>query len=983
MHTHPWTVGDQIAGFQITAIESLAEYHGTGYTFVHIETGMEVFQLVNDDRERFFSYIFKTLPSNDSGVAHILEHCVLAGSERYPVRDPFMSLLKGSVNTFMNAMTYPDKTLYPAASPLKADFDNLFAVYTDAVFAPLLREETFWQEGVRLVCDGQECRYEGVVFNEMLGDSSDHDSIVGRGSIRSLFPDTAYSFNSGGDPEEIIKLDYQQFVSFHSQFYHPSNAKLFLYGDLEVGEKLAFLDEHYLMHKGSLNVQSTVGVSERWDRERAVTYTGPTENGGGRSNNSVVWVWATEAVTDSLSVITLSTLVDILLGNPAAPLYKAILESGIGDDISPESGMSADYYQMPMTIGFKGIDVERAQEAGAFIIDTLKRIVKDGLDEKLVASSVKRARFRLLEIPGGAPNGLRILGRSMRGWIFGKGPTATIGASEALMQLEAALKANPRHYEDWIQTHLVENPHRCLVTVKGDEEHHSRQLEAIARHTQRVVDDLGKKGVREVMAQNERFELFEASADSEEALATIPRLTIEDLPVEVKENEHTLHWCGARPLYVRSGVCNTISYVNVAISVEDLSADELRLLPLYIRLVQMSGIGTRSYVEVATDLKDSCGDFSIFLEMGSTLEGKEAQYIMCRTKLLLDDAPRALTLIAQILRESNVDDLGSIKQVLTTVRGEFRDSVSYSAHGFASLAAASKLSSLQKEGEELSGLSQWLFLESLGEQDLDQLAQKMVQLQKKLDSRHRLVLHLYADEENHEPMRVLLEELVASFSAADSTTAGRRERGFEDGEQIHALTLYRLPSTVSYQAYALRTAARGSEEQAAQALLAQMMSGNELWERIRGRGGAYGVSATVDVMEELFLFSTYRDPRIVASFEDFEAVLASYSEGKIDQAALTSALIAMVGGELRPLSPNQHSLLAFRRLLYAISDEYRRSRREQLLAITAEAIAHAALALLNGSRLVESRVVIAGSQLLLAEQAKDPALGQEAIVLPL
>ncbi|HOE84192.1 MAG TPA: insulinase family protein [Sphaerochaeta sp.] len=983
MDEHQWSVGDQIAGFQITAIENLEEYQGVGYTFSHIETGMEVFQLVNDDRERFFSYIFKTLPSNNSGVAHILEHCVLAGSERYPVRDPFMSLLKGSVNTFMNAMTYPDKTLYPAASPLKADFDNLFNVYTDAVFAPLLREETFWQEGVRLVCTEEGCRYEGVVFNEMLGDGSDHDSIVGRNSVRFLYSDSAYSFDSGGDPEEIIKLDYQQFVSFYSQFYHPSNAKLFLYGDLEVGEKLAFLEEHYLLHRGSLNINATVTESRAWDRERTATFTSPTENGEGKASNSVVWAWATEPVTDSLEVVTLSTLVDILLGNPAAPLYKAILESGIGEDISPESGMSTDYYQMPMIIGFKGIDADRSEEAGAFILDTLKKIVKDGLDRKLVTSSLKRARFRLLEIPGGAPNGLRILGRAMRGWIYDLGPTATIGSAKPLARLEAAVRKNRRYFEDWIETHLLENPHRCLVTVKGDETYHDRQLEVIAKYTQRVTDDLGKKGVREVMAQNERFDRFEEDGDDEASLATIPRLLIEDLPVEVKENTHQERLCATRPLFVRTGFCNTISYVNIAMNTEDLESDELLLLPFYLRLVQMSGVGNRSYVEVATALKDCTGDFALFLEMGSTLSGDAAQNLICRIKVLPSDAKKALALTADILRTSAVDDLGAVQQVLTTLRGEYRDSVTYSAHGFASLAAAAQLQPLQYEGELLSGLSQWLYLEGIERDDLDGLAARMKALQQKLDNRERLTLHLLCDEENQDSMAALLETFVSSFGHGEPIEAKKRVYEQFNGDEIHALSIYRLPSSVSYQAYALRTSERGSDLQAAQALLAQMMSGNELWERIRGQGGAYGVNTTVDVMEELFLFSTYRDPRIVASFDDFKEVLASYAAGKVDTKALESALIAMVGSELRPLSPSQQSLLSFRRLLYHISDEYREKRREQLLAIDSEAIRSAASALIEGAATVESRVVITGSQLLEKERAKDPALEREAIRLPL
>ena len=982
MQTHTWEVGDEFAGFKVLSIETLDEYQGVGYHFEHIETGMEVFQLVNDDRERFFSYIFKTLPSNDSGVAHILEHCVLSGSERFPVRDPFMGLLKGSVNTFMNAMTYPDKTLYPAASPLKADFDNLFSVYTDAVFSPLLREETFWREGVRMVCDDEGCHYEGVVFNEMLGDGSDHDSIVGRSSVRSLYPDTAYSFNSGGDPEQIIKLDYQQFVSFHSQFYHPSNAKLFIYGDLEVGEKLAYLDEHYLRTRGSLNVNSTVGEAQRWKAERAVSFTSPTEDEGANAN-SVVWAWATERVTDSLAVITLSTLVDILLGNPAAPLYKAILESEIGEDISPESGMRAEFMQMAMLIGFKGIALERAEEGGQFILDTLAQIAKDGIDRDLIASSLKRSRFRLLEIPGGAPNGLRLLNRSLRGWVYGDGPTATIGAAEPLAALERELEENPRYFEEWIINNLLENPHRCLVTVKGDPEHHARQLDAIARHAQSVAETLGKKGIKEIIAQNERFAIFDESGDSAQALASIPRLTIEDLPVEVKENHHQEVLCAGQPLYIRSRHCNTIRYVNIAINVEDLNTDELMLLPFYIRLVQMSGIGERSYVEIATKTKDLLGDFGLFLEMGSTFEDTRIQAILCRTKVLAEDAEAAFDLVSQILTQTNVDDPLSIKQVLSTLRGEYRDSVSYAAHSFASLSAASRLSEVQHEGELLAGLSQWLFLEAKGSDDIPHLAKQMKDLQKKLNNRSRLTLHLLSDEGDEVAMKPILEGFVTAF--ADGKKVQRAQRSYPQlaPDSVHALSLYRLPSSVSYQAYAIRAAKRGTPLQAAQALLAQVMSGNELWELIRGKGGAYGVGATVDVMEQVFLFSTYRDPRIGGSFTDLVTTLEGYAAGNIDPAAVKSALISMVGTEMRPLSPSQESLLAFRRLLYKITDAYRARRREQLLATDEQMIGIAAQALLTSAQNADSRTVIAGSQLLEKEREKSGFADTEVVALPL
>ncbi len=980
METHRWKVDDEIAGFRILSVEALAEYQGTGYHFKHIETGMEVFQLVNDDRERFFSYLFKTLPNNDCGVAHILEHCVLSGSERYPVRDPFMGLLKGSVNTFMNAMTYPDKTLYPAASPLLKDFDNLFSVYSDAVFSPLLKEETFWREGVRLVCDEAGCHYEGVVFNEMLGDGSNHDSIVGRNAMRALYPDTEYSFNSGGDPKAIVNLDYQQFVSFYNQYYHPSNAKLFLYGDLEVGAKLAYLDEHYLATRGSLNINSSVHPAESWKAQRSVHFSSPTEEEGA-SANSVVVAWATEPVTDSLAVVTLSSIVDILLGNPAAPLYKAILESGIGEDISPESGMRPEFAQMGMLVGFKGIEASRAEEAEAFLLDTLKKIVEEGIDQALIASSLKRSRFRLLEIPGGMPNGLRVLNRLMRGWVHGVGPTATIGAREPLAALEGAIAKNPRYLEEWIKTNLIENPHRLLVSVTGSETHHDELLEAIAKHADQAAEKLGKKGLKEIVEQNERFDRFESESENEELLATIPRLAVEDLPSEIRDNEHRKMQAGACDLYVRNRFCNGIGYLNVAIDISDLAADEFMLLPFYLRVVQMTGIGERPYTQVATETKDLLGDFGLFLETGTSLEGQVLQTVMCRAKMLNGDAEAALLLIGELLTQTNVTDEKAIAQVLSTLRGEYRDSVTYGAHTFATLAATSRLSAVQYEAEQLAGLSQWLFLESKSKDDVPAIAAVMARLQDKLNDATRLTLHLLCDSEAEATLVPLVTEFASRFTAERMPSGEQRPPVVLPAES--SLQIYRLPSSVSYQAYALQAAERGSALQAAQSVLALMMGTNHLWELIRGKGGAYGVGSTVDVMEEFFYFSTYRDPRIVGSFADFKETLARYSAGPIDSKALESALISIIGGDLRPLSPSQESILSFRRLLYRISDAHRARRRAQLLAVDAQAIQAAASALIAKSEAIDSRVIIAGSQLLEKEEKKDAVLGKKAVKLPL
>ena len=985
MSEREWAVGDEFSGFVLTEVSPLEEYKATGYLFRHIATEMEVYQVVNDDKELFFSYVFRTLPNNDAGIAHILEHCCLAGSKKYPVRDPFMTLLKGSTNTFMNAMTYPDRTMYPAASPLKKDFDNLFSVYTDAVFAPLLREETFQQEGVRMICDGDTCHFEGVVYNEMLGGGADHDTIVGRNSVRSLFPDTPYSFNSGGDPKHIIQLNYQQFLAFYSMFYHPSNCKLFIYGDMAVGEKLKMLDSEYLRSYAKLNVDSLPPLSEAWNVPRKTTFTSPVEEGEeqGSQNDSVVLSWATCEASDPLSLVTLSTLVDILLGNPGAPLYKALLDSKLGKDISPESGMSSDFREMPFTVGFKGIDGERAEEAQDLILSSLEAIVAKGLDADIIASSMKRSRFKQQEIPGGFPNGFRALIRSLKGWLVDHSPSKTIGLSAPLQALEDALLENPRYFEQWIQKHLLDNPHRCLVTVKADSEHEKRETAAIEKYAQSQAQALGKKGLKALAQQNEKFLQFELAGDTQEDKDKVPYLKLEDLPSTIEPNTYEELKIAGRPLYLKKMFCNKIAYADFAFHLEDLTERELLLLPLYIRLLQMTGIGEMEYPKVANKLKSLTGDTNLYVEMGSSHEGPDRMMMVCRTRTLAEDFSEALTFLHTLLTEANVGDIERLQAALANLKGDYTDSITFSAHSFASLAASSIFSSVQYEGEQLAGLDQWFFLENLHDEQLFLVAGEFKALQEKLNNRSRLILNLGCDDELAPTLVPEYEKFLRLFDEKEPTEP--LLRSYEKVSQgiTHAVELYRLPSTVSYTAYVLRSSKRGTDEQAAQVLLGQIITGNELWEKIRAQGGAYGVTAHADVMEELFFFSSYRDPRIAGTLADFIKTLDIYTTKAIEEKDIENALITTVGNDLRPLSPAQSSILSFRRILYNITDEFRMMRRNQLLGMTSEHLNEGAKALLANAEAEDSFVAIAGMQLLETEKAKNPALDRPSRRLPL
>lgn len=1000
--------GDEVHGFVLESIDVLDDYHGYGYFYRHRITGMEAYHVANKDPENFFAFIFKTPPVDDCGTPHIIEHCLLAGSKRYPVRDPFMSLLKGSVNTFMNAMTYPDHTVYPAASPLEKDFKNLFAVYADAVFNPLLREETFWQEGIRITSDGEgKLKFDGVVFNEMLGELSDHDSIVGRQSIRSLYPDTPYFFESGGDPAHIISLDYRQFAGYYASHYHPSNCKLFLYGDQDASEQLRLLDDIYLADISRMNSMGPTALAKPWTKPKTVQATSPAESSESSRNDASVTVsWATSVVEDPLEVLTLTVLTDILLGNPGAPLYKAIIDSQLAKDISQVSGMDTSFRQMPFTVGFKGIDPENADKALDVVMETLRELVAKGINRTLVLNALKRQEFLLQELTADSPIGLRAMNRAVRGWLQGLHPHVTIGVSAALGKLKLLVteslpredelfakggkSAGPEGYfERWITMHLLENPHRCLLVVKPDNGF-NRQLESqISRRLEQVSQRLGEEGMVRLRAQNERFLAFEEGEDTPEALATIPRLEKDDLPGSIRVlGQQSVDSQGV-PLYLQTMETNGIIYTDGMLSVGDLGTEEQLLLPLLVRMLHMTGVGDLPYEEVAVRIRERTGGLYFFLESSSMVGSAEASLsaIAFRLKCLERDHEAALDLLSDILASANLSDPERLRAVVNDLVSDYESNVTSAGHMYASQRAAARFSPVLTQNEMWNGIGQWLHLTSLDlgdEKTLDSLGKALEALRERIMERQRLLIHLCAGTQALDQARAEVETFIGTF--ADKRTPTWNVPGLAGVSEISAsepLEIFRIPSSVSFSAMVCRAAEPHDPLQAHQSVLAHILTTNHLWAQVRGLGGAYGVSAHIDMLERLCTFSSYRDPRIGGTLRDFKAVLEQVARNGVPRDLVDQAIISLVGREIRPFYPKDAAMIAFRRALYGITDTFRADRRSWILATTEQDVAAAAQSLLDSLGQESGTVVISGQELLERESAANGQLRVGSVKLPL
>ncbi|WP_422481022.1 insulinase family protein [Pleomorphochaeta sp. DL1XJH-081] len=992
--------GDEIHGFVLESIDVLDDYHGYGYFFRHRMSGMEVYHVANDDTENLFAFIFKTPPVNDCGTPHIIEHCILAGSKRYPVRDPFMSLLKGSANTFMNAMTYPDYTVYPAASPLKKDFENLFSVYADAVFNPLLREETFWQEGIRIdATEDGSLNFGGVVFNEMLGELSDHDSIVGRQSIRSLFPDTPYFYESGGDPQDIIKLDYRQFVGYYASHYHPSNCRLFLYGNQDIDERLSFLDEQYLADISSMNASGPTSLAKPWTKPKTVVTTSPADGDSVLQEDATVAIsWSTSVVEDPLEVLTLSVLTDILLGNPGAPLYKAIIDSQLAKDISQVSGMDTSFRQLPFTVGFKGIDPDKAQQAQQLVLDTLKAIVDEGIPKSLVLNAIKRQEFLLQEPNGDIPMGLRAMNRAVRGWLQGQKPHVTISVAPSLEKLkelvgatsspEGTLFSSDGYFEQWIEKHLLDNPHRCLLVVKPDANHKKRLEAAIEQRLDEVKEKLGKDGMEILRQQSERFSRFEEQRDTPEDLATIPKLLKEDLPETIRNLPQQLVQASTVPLYLQSMETNGIVYLDGMFSVGDLDEEEQLLLPLFTRLLHMSGVDDLSYDQVAVKLRQSTGGLHLFLENSSMAQSTKTTRsgLAFRLKCLQRDQESAFSILSDILQRANVDDPERIGAVLNDLISDYESNVSSSGQMYASQRASANFSSILKQNEMWNGLDQWLHLVGIERNHgevVKAIGISLKALQRRVVDRGRLALHLCASPDDLHESEISVQRFVESFPESQTVVMPVMEIHDTQEDFGQSLEVFRIPSSVSFSALVCRAADPFSPIQSHQAVLAHILTTNHLWEQVRGVGGAYGVSAHIDMLERLCVFSSYRDPRVDGTLQDFRSVLERIAQDGVDQELVDLAIISIISRELRPLYPKQASMIAFRRALYGITDAFRAERRAWTLETTVDDVKVAAAELLRSMDQKTSAVVIAGQEILEREAAMSERMRVEAIKLPL
>jgi Zn-dependent M16 (insulinase) family peptidase len=959
-------------GFELLAELDLAELNARGIWVRHIKSGAQVFHVLNDDTENLFGFAFATAPEDSTGVAHVLEHSALCGSENYPLKDAFLVLAQGSLQTYLNAWTFPDKTVYPASSTNEQDYFNLMAVYGDAVFRPLLSEWTFMQEGHRLVLappgdpsSPEKLRITGVVYNEMKGAYSSMDEFAGRWSMRAALPDTPYAFDSGGDPEKIPDLTLEGLRDFHRRKYSPANCRIFLAGNIPTEQQLRFLADKFLDSLPGGEAAPPIPRAEPWTEPRTIVIPCPA---GPEQKPTVILSWLLGDGADPGETMAFSALTEILLGHDGSPLTRLLVESGLGEDLAPASGLETELRETVFAAGLRGVDLggkgDIAQKIEKLIRGELQRLASGGIPKETVEAALLALEFSNREIRrAGGPYSLVWMRRSLRSWLHGGKPWDSLLFGAPFVELKRSLAEDSRYFEKLIQRCLLDNPHRALITIDprpGFQEERDAALAAELARKEAALSGGERQGL---IAKAAELEKIQSQKDSPEALATIPHLSRQDLVPAIETVPRDLLDARGIPVLGHEIFTNGISYGDFFIPLDILDSGDYPWLPLFSHAIAALGLPGLDYGEVSGLLAKTVGAFYAGLHTGSALRGSSVtaalptgtldlagrDWLHFRLKALDEKMPEALDLARRLMMEADFSDRRRIRDLVLEMKNDEDADLAPAGSGFAVSRSGRFFSRAKAVGELWNGITQLETIHRIAALDIDEICAALSRIRDTLISRGGLFASIAGDAAaiaaaqrgianqfsslGAPRPRKLLPEDTAPFYALASGPANPARKA----EVLSSPSLQ-----VGFAATAFPAASLADREAGPEAALAHWLSTGPLWEELRMKGGAYGASASPDMMERVFSLSTYRDPNALRSLEAFPAILKEAARAAPEGEDLTKAVIGSFSRETRPRSPAEKAFADCLRFLYGIEDWRRKARLESIVSITTEELAAAA-----------------------------------------
>ncbi|MDO5336542.1 MAG: insulinase family protein [Eubacteriales bacterium] len=953
---------ENLTTYELLLCEQLPDIHSTGYVLSHKKTGARVMLVENDDENKVFSIAFRTPPKNSTGVAHILEHSVLCGSREFPLKDPFVELIKGSLNTFLNAMTYPDKTCYPVASCNDQDFQNLMHVYLDAVFFPNIykREEIFRQEGWSYHLEQPEgpLTYNGVVYNEMKGAFSSADDVLEREIMNTLFPDNAYGCESGGAPENIPDLSYEEFLDFHRTYYHPSNSFIYLYGNMDMEEKLRFIDEHYLSGFDALCVNSEIKEQKPFSRRKDVSMPYPvSENEDTEDNTYLSYNMTVAHACDMKTCMAWDILDYALLSAPGAPLKKALLDREIGNDIY--GGFQDGLLQPYFSIVAKGANESDKSEFTSTIAQVLTDIAENGIDKKAVLAGINYLEFRYREAdfssyPKGLMYGLDIL----ETWLYNdKEPFAAVKLLDIFAELKTAVSEG--YFENLIRTGLLENTNGCVLSLVPEKGLAVKREKEIAEKLEAYRAGLSKEELEELVRRTKELEAYQEKEESPEALACIPLLKRSDISRSAGRL-YNKEYDVDGSLFLHHDVCtNGIAYVNLLFELKNLSAEKIPYLGLLKSVFGYVDTQHYTYGELFNEINAATGGISCGIEVFEQAEGSGEFRAMfgVRGKALYEKVPFLFSMIKEILQTSRLDDNKRIREIIAEIKSRAQSSLLSAGHATAVLRAASYASPSACFQDKMAGVDFYWFIEELDksfDSRKEEISENLKALMKEIFRPENLAVSYTGEEMERECVQAQVRELREILHtepiepAALVTLCEVKNEGFKTSGQVQ------------YVAQSGNFRKAGFSYTGALDILKVILGYDYLWINLRVKGGAYGCSSGFKRNGEGF-FVSYRDPHLARTLEVYKKIPSYLRSFEADEKEMTKYIIGTISGKDVPRTPQMKGALSKTAYFCKITEEMLQKERDEILDADAEDIR--ALAEIVEAILAAGQICVVGSEM--------------------
>ena len=960
----------KLTAYEIIEHRRLPDLKSEGALLRHKKSGARVLLISNDDENKVFNIGFRTPTTNSTGVPHIMEHTVLCGSEKFPTKDPFVELVKGSLNTFLNAMTYPEKTIYPIASCNDKDFQNLMSVYMDAVFHPNIYkyQEIFQQEGWHYELESEDApvTINGVVYNEMKGAFSSPDDVLSRQIMTSLFPDTTYANVSGGDPLHIPELTYEEYLDFHRRYYHPCNSYIYLYGDMDVAEKLAWMDEAYLGKYEAIGLDSEIKLQKPFEKPIEVTHkysissTESEENNTYLSYNTVI-----ETALDEKLYLAFDILDYALVSAPGAPLKQALIDAGIGSEIT--GGYDSGTLQPTFSVIAKNTNPQEKEHFLAVIRETLEGLVKNGLNKKSLLAGINSSEFRYREADfGHFPKGLLYGIQCLDSWLYDDmRPFLHLEALDTYRFLKEQVETD--YFEQLIQKYLLNNRHASVVIIEPEKGLNAKNEAALEKKLAEYKAGLSEDEIRKLIADTKHLKEYQETPSPKEDLEKIPMLARSDMKKEAAPFYNTELSVKGIPVVHHDIYSNGIIYLTMLFDIAHVPAEDIPYLGVLKAVLGYVDTKNYSYADFANEVNIHTGGISSTIGVYPSVKDKDDYQVKfeVRTKALYDKLPEAATLMKEMLFTSNIDDEKRLYEIVAELKSRLQVSISSAGHSVASTRAMTYFSKAAAYKDTITFYETLCDLEAHFDERKEALTAKLKEMVSSIFTKEHLLVSVTCEKDGLSIVETELEKFIPMLyeTSGEEKQAEivpvRKNEGFMDASQV------------LYVARAGNFRAHGFDYHGALRILKVIMEYDYLWINIRVKGGAYGCMNGYMKNGDTY-FVSYRDPNLEKTNEIYDGIPAYIEQFTADERDMTKYIIGTISDMDVPMNPSTKGDRSMAAYLQNISYEEIQKERDQVIGATQEDIR--GLRDMIASVLAENNLCVVGNEETL--QASEGMFGE-------